>query len=88
MSMDALIKALITENLEIDHFELINDSHKHAGHAGDDGSGETHYTLKITSKTFAPHTRVERQRMVMNLLKPAFDKGLHALSLKLSTPED
>lgn len=86
MHMDDLIKRLVEEKLAPSSFELINESHKHAGHAGDDGSGQTHYKLKVASKSFEGLSRIERQRLVLSLLSEAFDKGLHAISLELSTP--
>ena len=88
MYMDDLIKQIVEENLSPTHYELINESHKHAGHAGDDGSGQTHYKLIVVSSIFGVCSRVERQRMVMEHLKPAFSKGLHAISMKLSTPDE
>jgi len=84
MHMDDLIKNLIEEGFKPSHFELINESHKHAGHAGDDGSGQTHYRLIVVSSEFGGKARIECHRAVMFCLAPAFDKGLHAVSLKLS----
>ena len=86
--MDDLIKHLIEENFEPLEMVLINESHKHAGHAGDDGSGETHYRLQVVSKAFESQSRIQRQRAVMLVLKPAFDRGLHAISMALSTPSE
>ena len=83
--MDALIKQIIEENFHPDKMELINESHKHHGHAGDDGSGETHYTLIVVSSVFENMNRVEAQRLVLSKLGEAFDRGLHAISLKLSS---
>ena len=88
MHMDDLIKRLVEENLNPVHFELINESYKHKGHAGDDGSGQTHYKLIVVSSVFENQSRVERQRHVMQVLKDAFFSGLHAISMKLSTPDE
>lgn len=72
--------------------ELINDSQKHAGHAHHMGgagfTGDTHYKLIITSPLFAGQSRIDRQRMVMNLLKDEFNSGLHALEIKASAPNE
>ena len=86
--MDEQIKRIIEENLDPVEYELINESHKHAGHAGDDGSGQTHYKLIVVSNAFSDCNRIQRQRMVMDLLKEPFSQGLHAISMKLSTPEE
>ena len=87
MRMDDQIKAVIQTEFSPVHFELINESHKHVGHAGDDGSGQTHYILIVVSDKFKGCTRLESQRMVMSELKGFFDQGLHAVQLKLSSPE-
>ena len=86
MHMDDLIKSIIEENFAPVQMELINESHKHAGHAGDDGSGQTHYKLIVVSNTFDGKSRVEQQRIVLSALEKAFNQGLHTISLKLSTP--
>ena len=88
MNMDEQIKRIIEENLNPVHYELINESHKHAGHAGDDGSGQTHYKLIVVSNAFKDCTRIQRQRMVMDLLKRPFSQSLHAISMTLSTPKE
>ncbi|MEM7639548.1 MAG: BolA family protein [Pseudomonadota bacterium] len=62
--------------------DVIDDSHKHAGHAGAQPEGETHYTVKIVSAAFEGLSRVAVQRAVMDALKDEFDSGLHALSIK------
>ncbi|HOO82515.1 MAG TPA: BolA family protein [Alphaproteobacteria bacterium] len=86
MHMDELIKRLVEENLHPTHMELINESHKHADHAGDNGSGQTHYKLIIVSEAYKGLSRIECHRITMVILDEAFKDGLHALSLKLSTP--
>ncbi len=88
MSMDDNIKAIIVDHVNIAHLELINESHKHAGHAGDDGSGETHYKLKLTSLDFEGLSRVARQRKILSLLKAPFEQGLHAISMILKAPSE
>ena len=65
--------------------EVIDDSHKHAGHAGAQPGGETHYTVKIASPAFKGLSRVAMQRAIMDALKDEFDAGLHALSIKASS---
>lgn len=64
--------------------EVIDDSHKHAGHAGAQPEGETHYTVRIVSSAFQGLSRVAMQRAIMDALKDEFDSGLHALSIKAS----
>lgn len=66
--------------------ELINDSEKHRGHAGYDGSGESHFTLIIESPLFVGQTRVERQRAIYAAIGDLMVDRVHALSIKASAP--
>ena len=72
--------------------ELKNDSQRHAGHVehlvGAGFTGDTHYKLIIVSAQFEGQSRIDRQRMVMNLLKEEFASGLHALEIKASAPSE
>jgi len=61
---------------------IVDESAKHAGHAGAAPGGETHYAVEIVSSAFEGKTRVQMQRAVMTALQPEFDSGLHALSIK------
>lgn len=64
-----------------------DDSHLHAGHAGNRGGG--HYAVVVAGEAFAGVSRVGRQRMVKDLLQDLFSDGLiHALSIKAVTPEE
>ncbi|HSF64168.1 MAG TPA: BolA family protein [Paracoccaceae bacterium] len=62
--------------------QVINESHKHAGHAGDDGSGESHFRVVIRSDAFAPMSRVERHRAVHKALGD-LNTRIHALALDI-----
>lgn len=70
------------------YFVLTDESAKHAGHAGAQPGGETHYKMVMVSPAFEGLTRVARQRLVYQLLHEEFDTGLHALSLDLKTPQE
>ena len=71
-----------------DLLEVIDDSAKHAGHAGASPEGETHFTVKIISEAFEGLSRVQLQRSINMVLAPEFESGLHALSLKASAPKN
>jgi BolA protein len=58
-----------------------NESHRHAGHAGDDGSGESHWRVTIAAPAFATMSRVDRHRAIHTALGPEIMGRLHALAL-------
>jgi BolA protein len=58
-----------------------NESHRHAGHAGDDGSGESHFRVTIRASAFAGMSRIERHRAVHAALGPEVMGRIHALAL-------
>jgi len=65
-----------------------DDSARHAGHAGAQPGGETHYNVLLVSAAFRGLTRVARSRAVHAAVAAEFAGGLHALSLTLRTPEE
>ena len=65
---------------------VINDSAKHRGHSGDDGSGESHFTVEVVSPAFAGKSRVERQRAVNHALGDLLKERIHALAIKARAP--
>ena len=77
---------LLTEAFAPTRLEVINDSAKHHGHAGDDGSGESHFTIVIEAPAFADKSRLERQRMVNRALGDIPGERVHALSIQASAP--
>jgi BolA protein len=66
--------------------DVVDDSAKHAGHAGARAGGQTHYNVLLVSPRFDGLNRVARHRLVNQALAPEFDTGLHALSLVLKAP--
>jgi len=68
--------------------EVVNDSHRHAGHAGTPGTGESHFTVKVVSESFAGKSRLERHRMVNDVLAEELEGPIHALAISALTPEE
>jgi BolA protein len=66
--------------------EVINDSASHHGHAGHDGSGESHFTVDIESAAFSGISRLQRQRMVNAALGDIPGQRVHALAIRARTP--
>lgn len=67
--------------------EIIDDSHKHAGHEGA-RSGGGHYTLHIVSAQFAGKPTLARHRMIYSALGEMMKHDIHALNIKAYTPQE
>lgn len=80
------MEALLTAAFAPSRLAVINDSAKHHGHSGDDGSGESHFTVEIESIAFAGLNRVMRQRMVNKALGDIPGERVHALAIKATVP--
>lgn len=62
---------------------MVNESHRHAGHAGDDGSGESHFRVAIRAAAFEGQTRIARHRAVHAAIGPELMGRIHALALEI-----
>jgi len=68
------------------HLRIIDDSWKHAGHAGAAGHGGGHFSVDIVAKAFAGKGRLQCHRMVMQVLGHMFRDDIHALSISTRAP--
>jgi BolA protein len=66
--------------------EIVDDSHKHAGHAGARGGG--HFIVHIVSDAFAGKSTIQRHRMVYDAMGDLMNTEVHALSIKAQTSEE
>ena len=82
------VAAALTEALRPTRLDIVDESDRHAGHAGARPGGETHYRLNIVSPAFVGKSRVERHRMVNALLAAEFASGLHALAIAAAAPDE
>lgn len=82
------IEALLSAAFAPTALAVINDSARHHGHSGDDGSGESHFTIEIESTAFAGVSRLQRQRMVNAVLGDIPGQRVHALAIKARAPND
>ena len=80
------IASRLCESLAPTHLEVVNDSARHRGHAGDDGSGESHFRVEIVSPRFAGLSRLERQRAVNAALGELLKERIHALAIRARAP--
>jgi BolA protein len=77
----ALERALAPTTLEI-----IDDSARHAGHAGARGGG--HFRVLLVSEAFRGHSQLERHRLVYAAVEPLMHGAVHALNIQARTPDE
>ena len=82
------IRQILTAAFAPEHLDVVNDSASHHGHSGDDGSGESHFTIDIESAAFKGASRLERQRMVNRALGDIPGERVHALAIKARAPDE
>ncbi|MGE3906672.1 MAG: BolA family protein [Reyranellaceae bacterium] len=78
----------LTAALSPQRLEIVDDSARHAGHAGARQGGESHFNVTVVSSRFSGLNRIARQRLVYEALAEELAGPVHALSLKLRTPEE
>tara|TARA_R100000789_G_scaffold93678_1_gene92977 strand:+ start:128 stop:397 length:270 start_codon:yes stop_codon:yes gene_type:complete len=88
MSVAERIREKLQAGLSPASLNVIDESHKHEGHAGHRPGGETHFHVDIVSEAFAGQNRVNRQRQVYKLLADEMADRVHALSLTTRTPDE
>lgn len=94
MSIQATIEDKLNKAFSPERLAVLNESHLHAGHhhvdgghhATFDGSGETHFRIRIVSAAFAGMSRIERHRAVNEALATELKAGLHALAIEPAAP--
>lgn len=80
------ITRTLEERIAPTRLDVEDESHRHAGHAGWREGGETHFRIDVVSPAFQGKSRVERHRLVNDMLREAFSRGLHALAIKARAP--
>lgn len=68
--------------------DVIDDSARHAGHAGARPEGETHFKVAIVAQAFAGKTALERHRMVNQVLAEELSGPVHALNISARAPDE
>jgi BolA protein len=87
-SRAARLEAVLTQAFSPTLLRVVDDSARHAGHAGARPGGETHFNVLLVSAAFRGVNRVARSRAVHAAVAAEFGGGMHALSLTLRTPEE
>ena len=83
MRVEDRIRSQLSDAFAPERLEVVNESHRHAGHAGDDGSGESHFRVAIRAAAFAGQTRIARHRAVHAALGADLMGQIHALALEI-----
>jgi BolA protein len=82
------IASILRQNFSPTLLRIVDDSARHAGHAGAAPGGETHFSVLLVADAFRGQSRIARSRAVHAALADQFAGGLHALALTLLTPEE
>ena len=85
MNRKAKITNILNENLNLHKCYVSDVSESHKGHSGYVKGEETHFEIFIISNDFENKNRLERHKMVNNLLKNEFLGSLHSITYKLMT---
>ncbi len=88
MRVADIIKQKLTEALSPTVLDVLDESHKHAGHAGARPEGQSHFSVKIVSQAFEGKSSVERQRLVYQALSEEMKQHIHALALQTLTQNE
>lgn len=88
MKMADILRDKLTAAFAPVRLKIVDESHRHAGHAGARPGGETHFDVEIVSAAFAGRSRVDRQRLVYGALAGELREQVHALALKTLTPDE
>jgi BolA protein len=81
-----LITNKLTEAFAPESLQVIDESHRHEGHAGHRPGGETHFRVHIVSEAFRGKSRIERHRMINATLSAELAAGVHALAIHATAP--
>lgn len=87
-SVASEIERRLTEALDPIRLLVRNDSEAHRGHAGYDGSGESHFSVEIVSPRFEGMNRLARQRAVNAALADLLVERVHALAIRAQAPSE
>lgn len=82
MRVEEMIRDTLNKEISPTFLDVINESYLHKGHSGDDGSGETHFKVVISSETFNGVSKIVAHRVVYQALNPIMHR-IHALSIDI-----
>jgi len=82
----AQLRTALEHALAPSSLEIIDDSARHAGHAGAQGGG--HYQVTLVAEAFRGHSQLERHRLVYAAVAPLMHGAVHALNIQARTPDE
>jgi BolA protein len=88
MSVADIISRKLAERFAPSRLDIVDESHRHAGHSGARPGGETHFSVTLVSGVFSGMGRVARQRLVYETLADELAGGVHALALTTLAPSE
>jgi len=88
MRIAPVMRQKLEDALAPTRLAIEDDSHRHAGHAGHNPDGESHFSITVVSEAFAGKSRVERHRMVNAVLAEELAGKVHAMALTTLTPDE
>lgn len=88
MTIEEQIRQKIEQGIAPESLKVVNQSHLHKGHAGDDGSGESHFKLEVVWGGFSAYSRIERERHVHSIMGKELLAKIHALQVFCLTSKD
>jgi BolA protein len=84
------VRDVITQKLTAafapESLQVVDESHRHEGHAGHRPSGETHFRVYIVAEAFQGKSRIDRHRMINSALSGELSGGIHALAIHAAAP--
>jgi BolA protein len=86
MSLETRMREKLLAALRPSRLDVVNESHLHEGHRNSPGTGESHFRVLIVSEAFAGKSRVERHRLVNDVVSGELRDGVHALAIKACAP--
>jgi BolA protein len=86
MARRDVITEKLTKAFAPRRLDVVDESHRHEGHAGHRSGGETHFRVYIVSEAFRGKSRLVRHRMVNEALAAELAQGVHALAIHASAP--
>ena len=86
MPVKDVIATKLTAAFAPESLDVVDESHRHEGHAGHRPGGETHFRVHIVAEAFRGKSRVERHRMINQTLSGELASGVHALAIHASAP--